>query len=319
VNNPRTALQIFAISLFFSAAVYAGKSDKKPVRPCHVEIALGHHLTLRLPLDETSVRRLYLTIREKWIREFSRDLFTQALTPLSVGDLSQVRDHAVALKEVRKTGDRLRSAYRVLTVNHRVPEGLKGFVRELGTLNDILSLQMQEDPAMGEVEAGDEVDVEKLAGLAYLLLVQLHDARLVETLPIPAMADETSIAKFIKQSFKDSLALLVHPDGRRRRQIRAKDFHDVRKHLKDIRAILNLFRPYIEAEFAGAYQSVYHDLHLITKGMGKTNDAIERERHRAKRVKDPNFYKQYRLDLPHELFSQIITFLNRFDFPKEKK
>ncbi len=195
------------------------------------------------------------------------------------GANSLTSKQGLLLKSTRKKLSIARSILKTVEVNHQVPKEFDHFVRDLGKLNDYISLN----------------ETKKAKKLANKILSRIEDTNFKKILRSMTIGTEESIISHYKKVQSSTLQLLG------KSQMTVHEYHIVRKNLKEF---LNHY--YIDKKLNSDQETSAEYIYLkkLNDNLGLFNDHFTK-----KLVKKKSFNKESYVEFPKELKEQAEHFL----------
>jgi len=216
---------------------------------------------IELHVDARSAGALHARALENFREAFAPDRLEAMLADLAQGSKSIKGHTRTQLKDMRKQGVILRSAYVSLDARHEAPKALDSFVRVFGKLNDAI------DNKMGDEIARQAQRMQKLLGQDKL-------ARLDGALQGFRPASGAEFDRYVADAVKVLAGAVDHDE------LPAKEFHEVRKSLKNLLAVAQLLED--SSTETDQSHALYKHLFELNEQLGKAHDRLVRRDLRGK-------------------------------------
>jgi hypothetical protein len=256
------------------------------------------------PSDKVSIRDLPKSIQFAVSKEQGRQYFDLAsemykkninfsalssiLKRLDKGSVTQLSgDDIRQLKAMRKYLMLMRNGFFLFDASHEPPAVLDRVVTDVGHLNDEIALSDNQTARKEAHDLRDEVD-------------ELADVQL-DSYFKPAKLSSS------EDHLDDQISVIQKYLDKNR--IKARQFHEIRKIVKELMSIY-LFKTPLESDavIAASDQKVYDFLFQLNDDMGQVHDDLVAQDHRG----DID-YDDYKLAVPLRIRTRIIALLNRID------
>lgn len=262
---------VLAISI-----VSAKASGKLPPLPGEVEVSI----------DESSAATLHQRALDHWKESFDPQALRGVAAKLVAAPEGIDEDLVGKLKDIRKHGAILRAAYQSLDDSHLAPRPLDRFIAVFGKLNDAIENKVPDDV---------RVQAERLVRLLEPEKVVKLDSVLAKFKP----TTKASFDHYIDGALSH-VAVSVQAD-----ELSAQGFHDVRKSLKNVLAVVHLLED--GAEETKRTHATYKHLFALNDKLGAMHDELVR-----KDLKGGGNYKDMKIAVPKVLRQSITDLRTRF-------
>ncbi len=245
-------------------------------------------VAISLTIKRTTAQDLFGVVLKNWETHYSYSKVQQILERAQ--SKSTLNDNDLAdLKDVRKRVRWLRTAFITLSADHRPPEELHAFVKDLGSLCDAI-----------------ENDVRKPVKDLAIKVMGYTENKVIERSVLQFHpSSEAGISDYIFSEFEKMLK------SAGRKTLKADEFHDLRKEVSRLQQVMRLSyisNPRPEVLVVMDY------LGVINKMTRKIHDGFI-----SRHLKGKEDYDQARVDMPMALNQAIQALLNRLgkDRPTE--
>ncbi len=242
---------------------------------------------IAVSIDAHRASRLYQRAVEGWNDAFRIEELAQITDEIrAVGPKGLSGKTVDRLKTLRKHGAILRASFVSLAAPHEAPPVLDELVTEFGKLNDAIDHHVHDEAIDRAARLGQLLEAQPIAAL---------ERELAAFVP----ASRTSFDRHVATTLGDVRARIQQSP------LPAREFHEVRKSLKAVLAVLHLLT--LDPDASADVREAYDHLNAVNDELGKRHDdAVGR----GLRGKDR--YKKIEIEIPPHLRETVDKLAARF-------